>query len=156
MQSLHVSGEPEEEGIAFLLWSLAHVEGPEYRWHRGAQHTKCLAQHPPGGCRWEPAHSETHDPAPAGRSPGHPAPLELSAVCCTCGKGFLPLLLKLNHKVTYSSEAELIFQNVNSINLALASRLLFFRTSKWDLFIFTAIYLWIYPINPKESTNFIT
>lgn len=96
----------------------------------GVPSTECLAQHPPGGCRWEPAHSETHGPAPACTSPEHLSPPEPSAVCCTRGKGFLPLLLKLNLKVTYSSKSELIFQNVNSINLALASRLLFFRTSE--------------------------
>lgn len=156
MHSLHVSGEPKEEGIAFLLRTPSHAESPEYRWHRGAQHTECLARHPPGGCRWEPAHSETHGPAPVCTSPVHPSPLEPSAACYTRGKGFLPLLLKLNHNVTYSSKSELIFQNVNSINLALASRLLFFRTSKWDLSVFTAIYLLIYPTNPKKSTNFIT
>lgn len=150
MQSLHVSGEPKEEGIAFLLWSLAHVESPEYRCHRGAQH-RVLAQHPPGGCRREPAHSETHGPAPGCRSPLHPSPLELSAACCTRGKGFLPLLLKLKHKVTYSSKSELIFQNIYSINLALASRVLLFRTSKWDLFIFTIISLLIYLINAQTS-----
>lgn len=96
----------------------------------GVPSTECLAQHPPGGCRREPAHSETHGPAPGCRSPVHPSPLELSAACCTRGKGFLPLLLKLKHKVTYSSKSELIFQNVYSINLALASRVLLFRTSK--------------------------
>lgn len=122
----------------------------------GTQHPECLGQYPPCGCRWEPAHSETHAPAPACTSPVRPSPLEPSAAYCTGGKGLLPLLFKLNHKVTYSNKSEVIFQNVNSINLALASRLLFCNISKIDLSIFTAIYLLVYPTNAKESTNFIT
>lgn len=138
MQSPHVSGAPKEESIAFLLWSLAHVESPEHGWLR-VPSTAWQAQHPPGGCRREPAHSETHGPAPGCRSPVHPSPPELSAAYCTRGKGCLPLLLKLNHKVTYSSKSELIFQNVNSINLALVSRLLLFRHQS-EICLFLQLY----------------
>lgn len=51
-------------------------------------------------------------------------------MCYIHDEDFLPLLFKLNHKVISSNKSEVNFQNVNSINLVLASMFPFFKNIK--------------------------
>lgn len=80
--------------------------------------------------RWESAYSGIHAQYQVCTCRVHLSPLSSSAVYCIHDEDFLPLLFKLNHKVTYSNKLEVSFQNINSINVVLASMLLFFKNIK--------------------------